>query len=139
MREEGYNPVAIKEGARATEMEKRYNPKSGEEEDIPAFVNMRAQLYAGKQGLQHWVKYVGALDPAVDWSELTKIRYKRDGSGKIVIESKDDMRKRGDESPDVADALMLTFGDSETPVKKEFHVPDPSMLLGNPKRFGYGI
>jgi hypothetical protein len=42
--------------------------------------------------------------------ELTAVRYKfRPQSGKIAIESKDDMRKRGMRSPDLADALMLTF------------------------------
>lgn len=139
MLEEGYHPVAIKEGAKATEMEKRFNPKTGEEEDVPAYGNMRAQLYAGKNGLQYWVKYVGALDPSVDWSELLKIKYKKDGSGRTIIMSKEDMIKNGEESPDVADALMLTFGGTEVPVKKEFHAPDPSTLLNNPKKFGYGL
>src|SRR4029077_6759842 len=43
-------------------------------------------------------------------SELTAVRYKfRPASGKIAAESKDDMKKRGMRSPDLADALMLTF------------------------------
>jgi phage terminase large subunit len=42
--------------------------------------------------------------------ELTLVRYKfRPGSGKIVAESKDDMKKRGLRSPDLADAFLLTF------------------------------
>lgn len=44
----------------------------------------------------------------VDFSELLDIKYKSD-IGKIRIMSKDEMRKRGIDSPDVADALSLTF------------------------------
>jgi len=41
--------------------------------------------------------------------ELTTLKYKTNSRGQIVIESKDDMRKRGLPSPDLADALMLAF------------------------------
>jgi phage terminase large subunit len=42
--------------------------------------------------------------------ELTGVRYKyRPGSGKIAVESKDEMKKRGRMSPDLADAFVLTF------------------------------
>jgi len=41
--------------------------------------------------------------------QLTTPKYKVDHSGKIVLESKDDMKKRGLQSPDVADAMILTF------------------------------
>ena len=42
-------------------------------------------------------------------SELVGPRYKLESSGKIKIESKDDMKKRGVRSPNRADALCLTF------------------------------
>ena len=42
-------------------------------------------------------------------SELTGVRYKYLSSGKLKIESKDEMKKRGQRSPDVADAFVLTF------------------------------
>lgn len=42
--------------------------------------------------------------------DLTAIKYKfAEGSGKIQIESKKEMRKRTGRSPDAGDALMLTF------------------------------
>jgi phage terminase large subunit len=41
--------------------------------------------------------------------ELASVRFKVDSSGRIVIESKDDMKKRGLRSPDIADALNTTF------------------------------
>ena len=40
-------------------------------------------------------------------SELTAPTYKFNSSGRLVIESKEDMKKRGVPSPDVADALAL--------------------------------
>lgn len=44
--------------------------------------------------------------------ELASVRYAYTSSGKIQIESKDQMRKRGRGSPDAADALCLTFASS---------------------------
>ncbi len=41
--------------------------------------------------------------------ELAALRYRYDSQGRIQIESKDDIRKRGLPSPDKADALMLAF------------------------------
>ena len=45
-------------------------------------------------------------------SELASLRYSYDSSGRIRMESKDDMRRRGLSSPDKADALMLAFLDT---------------------------
>lgn len=136
MREEGFKNInAVKEGAKATEMVVRYNPKTRREEPMPEFANMRAQLYAGKNGLANWVKRVGALDPDIDWSELTRIRYKKNPQGLTIIESKDDMRKRGEESPDVADGLMLTFYDKHGGPTGgvEFKPVDPALILNQGK------
>lgn len=41
--------------------------------------------------------------------ELSSVRYKIDSNGRIVIESKDEMRKRLGHSPDLADALATTL------------------------------
>lgn len=52
--------------------------------------------------------------------QLTQIRYKITG-GAIQVETKDDMRKRGLESPDRADAVMYAFaysGDLPVPIVK---------------------
>lgn len=42
-------------------------------------------------------------------NELTAVQYEILSSGKFKVESKDQMKKRGYRSPDIADALMLTF------------------------------
>lgn len=42
-------------------------------------------------------------------SEITSIRYKYQSTGKLKVESKDEMKRRGQRSPDVADAFVLSF------------------------------
>tara|TARA_R100001163_G_C5068462_1_gene208817 strand:+ start:6534 stop:7940 length:1407 start_codon:yes stop_codon:yes gene_type:complete len=42
-------------------------------------------------------------------NEITNVQYEILSSGKFKVESKDQMKKRGFRSPDIADALMLTF------------------------------
>lgn len=56
--------------------------------------------------------------------ELTQPRYTYQSTGKIKVESKDEMRKRGLRSPDLADAFMLTFAE------------DVSVLAGGFSAFG---
>jgi hypothetical protein len=41
--------------------------------------------------------------------ELTAPRFKFQSNGKLKVESKDELKRRGNRSPDLADALMLTF------------------------------
>jgi hypothetical protein len=41
--------------------------------------------------------------------ELASVKYKHDSSGRIVVESKDEMKKRLGFSPDIADSLGCTF------------------------------
>ena len=46
-------------------------------------------------------------------SDLTSCGYKYDSSGRLLLESKQDMRKRGMPSPDSADAMALTFSEPD--------------------------
>jgi hypothetical protein len=41
--------------------------------------------------------------------EVSSVRYKYNHDGELVAESKDDMRKRGLRSPDIAEGLLMTF------------------------------
>jgi hypothetical protein len=43
--------------------------------------------------------------------------------GKMVVESKADMKKRGLRSPDLADAFLLTFACGERRKIKHYHRP----------------
>ena len=75
-------------------------------QDKENYANLRAELYASK--LKEWIK-TADLPGDDDFYELSNIKYKFNSLGKMLIESKEDMKKRGVDSPDVADALMLTF------------------------------
>ena len=46
-------------------------------------------------------------------AELTAPTYTFTSTGKMVVESKADMKKRGMRSPDLADAFLLTFASDE--------------------------
>tara|TARA_R100001086_G_C11848145_1_gene260663 strand:+ start:5482 stop:6936 length:1455 start_codon:yes stop_codon:yes gene_type:complete len=121
LKEMGYQINPIKEGAKAQNSEE--------------YENLKAELYAGEDGLEAWVRQGGFLVPHADWIELNKIRFKKKSNGKTWIEPKADMRKRGEESPDVADALMLTFA-SDAVSGKNFFVPNQApnptdVLKGN--------
>ena len=67
---------------------------------------MRAESY---WRLKEWSKKGGRLSDDDEWYQLTQIKYKPDSKGRLRVMSKDDMRSMGIESPDVADALALTF------------------------------
>lgn len=72
------------------------------------YINIRAEAYFR---LRKWILEGGMLQDNNDFYQLSDIKYKvRDSSGKIKIIDKLTLAKRGIPSPDVADALMLTFG-----------------------------
>lgn len=92
----------VNAGNRPTEeysVEQAVNPKD-------RYINLRAQKYF-EAAL--WVRKGGKLIGKGKWEELLDIRWKLQTDRKIKIKSKDDMRDEGIESPDVADALMLSF------------------------------
>lgn len=75
------------------------------------YYNTRAFMWGE---MKEWMK--GASIPMDNElkAELTSIRYGYRG-GSILLESKDDMRKRGVKSPNKADSLAMTFADPRTP------------------------
>ncbi len=83
------------------------NPvKVSESTDDDIYSNKRAKNY---WELKEWINKGGKLCSKNDWTELLKIKYKENSSGKLQIMSKEMMSRDGIPSPDVADALMLTF------------------------------
>ncbi len=77
--------------------------------DKEKFRNLRAELW---HDMRDWL--CGEMPVEIPDSDellgdLTSLGYKFDSSGRLLIESKDDLRKRGMKSPDTADALALTF------------------------------
>ena len=88
--------------------------------DKELYANLKAELwFAGKK----WFTARDCVLPEVYGSarqrdngsgdlvgELTCVKYRfRKGSQKIEVESKDDLKKRGMDSPDLADAFIMTF------------------------------
>jgi hypothetical protein len=54
---------------------------------------------------------VAGLTDQLALSQLSTLRYRHNARGQIVIESKEEMRKRGVKWPDRAEAVMLAFAD----------------------------
>jgi hypothetical protein len=72
------------------------------------YLNLRAQLF---WTLREWVSegmFAGLVDQTA-LAQLAGLRYSHDARGRIVIEKKDDARKRGVRSPDRAEAIALAF------------------------------
>lgn len=72
------------------------------------YYNKRAEIWGA---LRDWLKAGGSI-PADDielYDDLIGPQYGFDAKGRIQIEKKDDMKKRGLASPDAADALGCTF------------------------------
>mgnify|MGYP001617421986 CR=1 FL=1 len=72
------------------------------------YLNLRAELYWGLRERFQEGDIGGLLDPPAI-SQLGSIQYSHNARGQVVIEKKDDARKRGVKSPDRAEALMLAF------------------------------
>ena len=72
------------------------------------YMNLRSELWFKCKA---WLEDRRCKMPKDDQliAELTAIRYSFTSSGKMKAESKDEMRKRGLGSPDLADALCLTM------------------------------
>ena len=72
----------------------------------PLYANKRAEMWGN---LKDWLEQ-GALpaDPELR-ADLCGVEYGYNGKGEIQLEKKEDMKKRGLASPDMADALALTF------------------------------
>lgn len=79
--------------------------------DEEAYVNLRAEAsWAVRKAFKDGDVELPENDE--NFLELTNIKYKFPG-GRIQIEAKEDMKKRGLQSPDTADALMLTYAPSK--------------------------
>ncbi|MGE5537322.1 MAG: terminase [Gemmatimonas sp.] len=92
----GFPVIEVNGGSRATD-DRRY-------------ANRRAEMWAR---VREWLQAGGCLprEDAALADELCAPEYGYDASNRIILEKKDDMKKRGLASPDAADALALTFAD----------------------------
>lgn len=93
LRQLGHAPVDVNGGARPS------NPLR--------FVNLRAEMWSR---VKDWLAAGAALPPDPELAaDLRTPTYDFDGMGRLLLESKDDIKRRGSDSPDAGDALALTF------------------------------
>lgn len=77
------------------------------------YINLRAELWFK---CKSWLEGMDVKIPHDDrlWAELAAPRYHFTSSGKIQVESKEAMKKRGINSPDRADAVCLSLANEMT-------------------------
>ena len=100
------------------------------------YINLRAELWFK---IKEWLggRDVRLTDDDGLVSEISSPIYKFNSTGKIKVESKEDMKKRGIKSPDKADALALTMasegasfgGSKESFMGYNFRKPLKSKIL----------
>lgn len=127
--------VPVNAGSSAT-----HEAKPGE----PSLANMRSQLWWwAREHVADW-DLSGVDDDTI--AELVAVRWSVK-SGRIVVEPKDDLRKRLGHSPDRADALLLCFvdlGPGTVAVVTAEDVmavvsPIPARLVAAPLGYGVGV
>jgi hypothetical protein len=90
-----------------------YGVNVSQKPTIPRYKNLRSQIWwevgRGLSAARGW-DWVKAENPDQTIAELVTPRYVEDTAGLIVVESKDDIRKRQNgRSPDHADAALLAY------------------------------
>jgi hypothetical protein len=87
--------------------------------DATKYTNKRAEMWGE---VEEWLTKQPAQIPDTDelQADLTQIRYSYDSNNALKMEKKEDMKKRGFRSPDMADSLGLTFA---KPVRKSRATP----------------
>jgi hypothetical protein len=90
--------------------------------DDQKYSNKRAEMW-GK--CANWLEDIPVQIPDIDslHADLCGIRYSFDSNSRLVMEKKEDMKKRGIRSSDEADALCLTFAYPVAALKEQ---PNPN-------------
>jgi phage terminase large subunit len=73
------------------------------------FINRKAELYWELRERFRTGSISGLTDAEMT-AQLASIRYELDGAGRVMVESKESMRKRGVHSPDRVESLILAIG-----------------------------
>lgn len=93
LRQLGFSVIEVNFGGRATKEER--------------YANKRSEMW---DALRAWLEEGGRLPPNLDLkADLSTPFYSFDANGRMVLESKDKMKDRLGRSPDLGDALALTF------------------------------
>ena len=101
LRQLGFKPIEVNFGGKPTD---------------EYFVNKRSEMW---HDMSRWFEAGGSITNNPDLkTDLCVPTYKFNSANKFALESKDDIKKRGMRSPDMGDALALTFA---LPVIKPDH------------------
>ena len=76
--------------------------------DSERYVNLKAEVYWGLR-MRFEAGDVAGITDEKTIAQLSSLRYSHNARGQVVIESKEEARKRGVKSPDRAEAVMLAF------------------------------
>jgi hypothetical protein len=83
------------------------------------YSNKRAEMW---DGIRQWIDDGGDIpNNSALKTDLCVPTYKFDANNRMQLESKDDIKKRGLRSPDIADALALTFAHPIAPKQLGLH------------------
>jgi len=106
--------------------------ESADEDDL--YYNKRAEMWCR---MRDWfaAKPVRVPDDDDLQADIVEPGYTYDSKSRILIESKEKIKKRGGLSPDVADALSLTFAENVQPVSRD---PAPVVTTHRPHDAGVG-
>lgn len=78
----------------------------GSKADSPTYGNKRAEMWGE---MKEWVKGASLPKDRELRADMISPTYKLNSMGAIMLERKEDMKKRGVASPDAADAIAITF------------------------------
>ena len=78
---------------------------AGKARDDAEFINIRVESWSN---VRDWLRDA-ILEKHEGFYELAQPKYKINSAGKLQLEAKDDMKKRGVKSPNIGDALALTL------------------------------
>jgi hypothetical protein len=99
-------------GAQIGEDDEDFLVAAGSDDRVPLYANRRAEIWhkAGR-----WLEGVGELDPSIETDLLQELeedllcpRWKPQARGQLLIEPKEETRKRLGRSPNLGDALALS-------------------------------
>ena len=94
------------------------------------YINKRTEMWAE---LAAWLKAGGTLPNNLELkTDLSTPSYSFDSAGRMVLESKDKIKERLGRSPDLADALALTFAMPVAPADAFLHRPNRAINNFNP-------
>ncbi len=107
LRQLGYPAIEVNFGGKAT--------------DPARYANKRSEMW---DRCREWLEAGGVIPNVPELkTDLVTPTYKMDASDRMVLEPKEKIKERGGKSPDIADALVLTFA---APVKPKLKLTDRS-------------